>query len=112
MQAFLNELSLPNLHSSTDVITMFSDFGEAYKKASVIGIREIKIHSTFYGHEFSPNYRYFNWLDDRRADEDLRTLLKSILGTVPFIDDIFTEYEAENNLVLSLFNLPKCPSLM
>ncbi len=56
MQAFLNELSLPNLHASSDVVVMFSQLGECYKEASKYGVREIKIHSTFYNHEFAPNY--------------------------------------------------------
>lgn len=101
MQAFLNELSLPSLYSQNNVRELFSQLGKCYKEASKSGVREIKILSTFYNHEFAPNYTYVNWLSDSTADDDLKTLLKSVLGSVPFVDDILTQYQVENNTALT-----------
>jgi hypothetical protein len=104
MQAFLNELSLPNLHSDDEVIDIFAKLGVSYQTARQHGISEIKIASSFYNHLFAPNYRYYNWLEDNKKtiDSDLRTLLKSILGTTPVVDEILDTYQRENELALEM----------
>ena len=63
-----------------------------------MGLKEIKVHSTFFNHLFAPRYTFLNWVADHNADEDLRVLLKSVMGTVPFIDEILVAYENENNV--------------
>lgn len=102
MQAFLNELSIPTLKTSNDVVELFNVFGICYKEARKLGVRDVKIMSTFYSHEFSPNYLFANWLGDHNADADLRTLINSIFGTTPFIEDFHNQYEVSNNCELKM----------
>ncbi len=102
MQSFLNELSLPESHSTEEVIIFFDELGKCFQKTAEIGVKEIKIHSSFYNHEFAPGYYFINWLDDRHVDKDLRTLLKGALGIVPFVDDMFKQYEKDNNAALEM----------
>lgn len=112
MQSFINELSLPSLPTNQDVIRMFSDLGKCYKDCRSMGLREIKVHSTFYNHQFSPGYSFLHWVVDHNADEDLRVLLKSVMGTMPFVDEILVSYENENNVVLKMeYNNQLCIGL-
>jgi len=102
MQSFLNELSLPKHHSQTEAIKSFKQFGECFKRLSLVGIKEVKIHSSFYAHEFAPGYSFFNVIGDDRLDADLRTLLKSVVGIVPYVDELLKQYEAENRTALEM----------
>lgn len=97
MEAFLNELSLPKLHSENAVVDSFKEFGEYYKYARDCGIREIRVQSNFEKFEFTNGYSFYNWINDKRADQDLITLLKSAIFTVPFIDEIFNTYQQEHD---------------
>jgi len=112
MQSFINELSLPNMPAKEDVITLFSALGECYKDCRVIGMREIKVNSTFYNHQFAPNYTFLHWISDHNADEDLRILLKSVMGSVPFVDEILVKYENDNGIILKMeYNDQACIGL-
>ena len=112
MDAFLNELSLPTLQNSQQVIQMFNDLGLCYSRARIYGIRQIKILSSFYNHEFVKGYTFLNWVIDNNADLDLRTLLKSVMGTAPFIDQIISEYQTRTNSALQIFyNQQECYGL-
>jgi len=102
MQSFLNELSLPSLPTNLEVVNMFAELGKCYKDCRSLGLREIKVHSTFYNHNFSPNYSFLHWIADHSADEDLRALLKSVMSTLPFADEILVAYEKENNTILKM----------
>jgi hypothetical protein len=112
MQSFINELSLPALPTNQDVVGMFSALGKCYKDCRAMGLREIKVHSTFYNHQFAPGYSFLHWVADHNADEDLRVLLKSVMGTMPFVDEILVGYENENNVVLKMeYNNQLCIGL-
>lgn len=102
MLAFLNELSLPNLETQLDVITEMQLFGEIYKEARDCGITEIKIQEAFFTHHFCNGYSFYQWIEDRRADEDLRTLFKSIFGSVPSVDSLLEDYRIENDQPLKI----------
>lgn len=93
MTAYFNELSLPVFHIDTDAIQRFREFGDFYKKARDFGIRDIKVPSNLYEHQFAPGYTIFNWFEDNRADEDLRTLFKSVFGTLPYVNDLLHDYQ-------------------
>jgi len=100
MVAYFNELSLPHLPLDTNVIDAFNNFGEYYLVARSCGIREIKIDNNFFNHQFAPGYSFYQWMEDKRADEDLRTLLKGVLGSLPFVEDIFETYEQQHGVAL------------
>jgi hypothetical protein len=102
MQSFINELSLPVLSTSEKVIEVFSELGVCYRRCREMGLREIKMHSTFFNHLFAPNYTFGHWLADYRVDDDLRTLFKGVMSTIPFVDEILLSYEQENDLVLQM----------
>lgn len=65
--------------------------------------KEIKIHSSFFSSEFAENYNFLQWLSDEHVDTDLRTLLKSVIGSVPYIDLIIEEYEEQNQNALEMY---------
>lgn len=100
MQAFFNELSIPSLNAPVEVAKLFSDLAESYKKGRTYGIREIKIKSTFLEHQFCPSYTFNSWMTSPDTDQDIRTLLVSVLTTSPFADDIFNDFERHHNGVV------------
>lgn len=102
MQSYLNELSLPILHSAEEVITLFEGFKEYYKRAQTVGIREVKVQDAFFTYQLAPGYNFYDWTSDKRADEDLRTLLKSVFGTAPSVDFIFENYQKGNDTPLEI----------
>ncbi len=102
MEAYLNELSLPKLNSELDVVNAFRQFGECYRQARACGITDIKISDMFFAYQFSAGYSFYNWLDDKRADKDLRTLFTSVFGTVPSVDVIFENYKTMHDRPLEM----------
>lgn len=101
MIAYLNELSLPSFHADVDAIQMFQNFGDFYTKAREYGLRDIRTPAELYGYNFAPDYSIYNWFGDNRADEDLRTLLKSVLGTLPYIEELLDEHQAATDSPLN-----------
>jgi len=102
MLAFFNELSLPKFESSNSAKSFFSSIGEIYKSARSMGVRQVKIHSSFNNHEFAPGYSFNTWYTDRSTDSDLRQLLLDALTTTPYADDILTQYEQDNGKILEM----------
>lgn len=102
MQAFINELSLPSLPASVDVVNLFDALAICFKEAYINGVRELKVHSTFYNHQFAPGYTFLSWIADNTADEEKRTLLNSVLNTTPYCDDIILNYEKASGSVLDM----------
>lgn len=112
MEAYLNELSLPNCVSDDIAREVFQKFGDYYQRARIAGIREIKISDNFYTYLLAPGYTFNHWLGDNRADEDLKTLLKNVLGTLPYINQIFEDYQREYDRPLTiLYNGSNCIGL-
>lgn len=93
MQVFLNELSLPQVATRSEVILAFDNFVNCYKLIRRYGVSDIKIQSNFFNYEFAPNYTFFNWIEDPAVDDDAITLLKGVFGSVPYCENI---YDNEN----------------
>ena len=102
MNTFFNELSLPALHSEIEVIALFQQLGNCYKSLRNYGVTDIVIGQNFYEHQFTTQYYYYNWIKDKRPDEDLKTLLKSVIGSVFPVENILIQYEKENNKALEM----------
>ncbi|NTS43034.1 hypothetical protein HRG84_19265 [Flavisolibacter sp. BT320] len=112
MIAYLNELSLPTFHADVEAIQRLQEFGDCYTKAREHGVRDIRTPEGLYGHSLAPNYTIYNWFEDNRADEDLRTLFKSVLGTLPNIEDLLDEYQRTTNSPLTCtFGGVRCTGL-
>ncbi|MBV6426115.1 MAG: hypothetical protein KIPDCIKN_00625 [Haliscomenobacter sp.] len=94
MDLFFNELSLNLAPDRFTVHAWFHALGQVYKAASGKGLGEIKVPACFFAHAFAQDYSFFQWVEDREADQDLRTLLKSRITTTPVIEAMIEAQEA------------------
>ncbi len=100
MVSFLNELSFPNAATIPEAIQFFETLGECYKQSRISGIREVKVCDAFYHHQFAPNYAFVHWLSDGTVDQDLRTLINIVTGTLPNAEGMVIGYENDHDNVL------------
>src|SRR5580658_5177979 len=100
MLTFFNELSLPKFDSGQSSTVFFTAIAELCKKTKELGIKEIKIHSSFHIHEFAPGFFFQSWLSDRRTKSDIRTLLLDMLTTSPSTDEMLEQFGIEADKLL------------
>lgn len=94
MDVFFNELSLheaANRHQAND---WFRALGELCKAADE-WIGEVKVPEVFFSYAFAEAYTFYQWVDDRDFDQDLRSLLKSKITTTPTVEAMLEEKEVE-----------------
>ena len=103
MQAFLNELSLPQFSSEHQAKELLNSIAFLYRDAHSNGIREIKVKESFFNYEFCGGYTFNSWVYDHNTDSDLRSLVLSVLNTSPYIDQIFGLYQQENGKALEMY---------
>lgn len=99
MDLFFNELSLSNANDKYAVNDWFESLGNVYKQAATRGLGEIKVSTDFFGHAFTDAYTFYQWVEDRDFDSDLRSLMKSRITTTPVIEDMLQEQETKGNKI-------------
>jgi len=93
MDLFFNELSLHVASDRFAANQWFEALGGLYKNAASLGLGEIKVPEVFFQHSFTDRYTFFQWIDDKGFDADLRLLLKSKITTTPVIEAMLKEKE-------------------
>lgn len=84
MDAYLNELSLCTYPVRESAQEAFRNFGKCMKVLSNLGITSLRVPANLGNHCFLHGIPYYHIIQDSSLieDEDLRTLMKSALGTL------------------------------
>jgi len=95
MDAYLNELSLCTYSTHESVRNAFKNFGDCMKILRNLGITAIRVPADLGNHCFLHGIPYYHIIQDNSIieDEDLRTLMKSVLGT------LFPEKDIEDYII-------------
>lgn len=105
MDAYLNELSLCTYSTHESVRNSFKNFGDCMKILRNFGITAIRVPADLGNHCFLHGISYYHIIQDNSIieDEDLRTLMKSVLGTLFPEKDIEDIYHITD---MSIDNIP------
>ena len=105
MDAYLNELSLCTYPTHEAARDSFKNFGECMKLLGGFGITCIRVPEDLGNHCFIHGTSYYQIIRDNNFidDEDLRTLMKSALGT------LFQEKEIEDKYYITDMNIGNVP---
>lgn len=101
MDAYLNELSLCTYPTQETAQNSFKNFGKCMKILGGLGITSIRVPADLGNHCFLHGVTYYQIIGDSTIinDEDLRTLMKSALGT------LFQEKELEDLYYITDMNI-------
>ena len=112
MNVFFNELSLPKFKDPQAAGAFFTTVSGLCVKVKELGIKEVKIPSSFHEHQFADGYFFASWLWDKHTDSDIKTLLLDMLTTTPSTDEILEQFgNDEGKLVEAQYEGKACVSL-
>lgn len=105
MDAYLNELSLCTYPARETAQESFKNFGKCMKALSSFGITSLRVPANLGNHCFLHGISYYHIIQDSSLieDEDLRTFMKSSLGT------LFQEEEIEDVYYITDMNVNNIP---
>jgi hypothetical protein len=88
MDLFFNELSITTGPGQETGKQWMTGLITLYKKAAVLGFKELKTTETFLSSPLAPGYNLHDWLHDQTVDRDIRHLVKTKVSKHPFIEQL------------------------